>query len=402
MQSMDSLKPELWTCSSNTCTKISIVNSKSNKVVTFNPRFTYPIFGESEQIFGYQDLEIILAFESKTFKPLINVKYSKKLDEDSLDGSKSPLDMLLEFFPSKDDLVIKDELQWTKSFESDSLDLPTLGELIDENGNISVYKCNIKDVKLLHQRIQIFTLFFIEGASYIDENDTNWDVYFIINNETKDILGYTTCYRFWKYGGHEEFDNLTTDYPIRSKISQFLIFPPYQNKGYGSILYTSLMNYWLTLANVKEITVEDPNEDFDYLRDVNDLKLLLKLGIQDQIEFDKKTASNSIISQKWIDKIKPTLKLESRQLIRLLEMLLLYKNAPQFRLQVKKRLFEKNYDALIELDTPSRNDKLQTAFLNIKNGYQSVIDCVTNSHQNKRKNKDDNQQNQDSKRSKNQ
>ena len=83
------------------------------------------------------------------------------------------------------------------------------------------------------------------------------------------------------------------------------------------------------------------------------------------------------IQESWLESKRSELKLERRQFMRLLEMILLHNNSPNFRLQVKKRLFEKNYDVLADMDVPNRNDKLQTAFQSLKEDYLRILSAVT-------------------------
>lgn len=58
------------------------------------------------------------------------------------------------------------------------------------------------------------------------------------------------------------------------RLSQFVILPPYRRQGHGSRLYNALFDYVLTLPKVVELTIEDPSEAFEDLRDRNDLKRL--------------------------------------------------------------------------------------------------------------------------------
>ena len=44
----------------------------------FHPQFTYPIFGDEEQIFGYQGLKINLRFSAHTLRPNLQILYEKK------------------------------------------------------------------------------------------------------------------------------------------------------------------------------------------------------------------------------------------------------------------------------------------------------------------------------------
>ena len=76
--------------------------------------------------------------------------------------------------------------------------------------------------------------------------------------------------------------------------SQFVIVPPYQHQGHGcqsspfvcalfflaltpvaAALYNAIYQYVLTQPAVVELTVEDPAEAFEDLRDRNDLAMLL-------------------------------------------------------------------------------------------------------------------------------
>jgi histone acetyltransferase 1 len=52
-------------------------NAKSHNV-TFQPAFTYPIFGDEETIFGYKNLRIKLDFEADTLRPSTSVNFTEK------------------------------------------------------------------------------------------------------------------------------------------------------------------------------------------------------------------------------------------------------------------------------------------------------------------------------------
>ncbi|CUS49620.1 LAQU0S24e00474g1_1 [Lachancea quebecensis] len=367
MDEASDLRPESWTVSSNTAVRLSFVDEEG--AVQFSPTFTYPIYGDSEQIFGYKDLQILLAFDSVTFKPFFNVKYEAKLADIDEDVQTKALKVLPE-----GDVVVKDEIAWVDAFnkERESFDLPGEDKKIAsynrEGQDFVVYRVDLRDknVRKLHRRMQIFTLFLIESASYIDEHDEGWELYMSFNTGNKKCVGYSTTYKYWKYMGAESFDS--TEKTVQTgKISQFLIFPPYQSKGHGSELYNAIFNDWIKDTSVFEVTVEDPNEEFDSLRDRNDLKRLYVSGIANKIPQELP------ISDEWIETQRSAFKLEKRQFQRLLEMLLLYTSSPNFRLQVKKRLYEKNFDLLVDLDAPTRNDKLQTAFLSIKDEYDTIL-----------------------------
>ncbi|GCF00038.1 histone acetyltransferase 1 [Zygosaccharomyces mellis] len=364
--SVSDFKPEAWTCSANEALKISLV---SENAIQFPPVFTYPIYGDAEQIFGYKDLIIHLVFDSVTFKPFVNVKYSDKLRNDAEDVERK----LLNFLPSND-VIIKNEAQWVDTFneEQRSFSLPAdrfkVSEYENEGTQFIVYKQSIKEdfTKKLHRRVQIFTLLFIEAASYIDETDDNWEIYWIFNKNTKQCIGFVTTYKYWNYSNAIQFDN-SENIKFKAKISQFLIFPPYQHKGHGSLLYNALVDSWHQNDSILEITVEDPNESFDDLRDRNDLERLYKEKFFDLVP------KQGEIAEIWIEDERRKRKLEKRQFHRLIEMILLYKDSENYRLQVKKRLYIKNFDALYDMEEEDRKDALQKSFLLLSDDYKRIV-----------------------------
>ena len=47
-------------------------------IANFHPLFTYPIFGEAQTIFGYQDLHINLRFAAHDLRPNYDARWEKK------------------------------------------------------------------------------------------------------------------------------------------------------------------------------------------------------------------------------------------------------------------------------------------------------------------------------------
>lgn len=364
--SIADFQPAIWTNSSNSALKISLV---SDNAIQFSPVFTYPIYGDSEQIYGYQDLIIHLAFDSVTFKPFLNVKYSAKLDE----GTDDVQGKLLNYLP-KDDVVLKDEAKWVDCFqkERETYTLPPQDCLIDEyvldGETFAVYRTKVTDpsTKKLHRRIQIFSLLFIEAASYIDQDDPNWEIFWLFSKDHKQCTGYVTTYKLWHYTGAANFDK-SEDLKHRARVSQFIILPPYQGKGHGSHLYEALFSYWIKDDSVTEVTVEDPNESFDDLRDRKDLERLYENRFFNEVPKDGE------VSQEWIESNRLRYKIERRQFNRLVEMIMMHYNSPRFRLQVKRRLFIKNYDSLIDMPESERKDALQKSFLLLAEDYKRII-----------------------------
>lgn len=53
-----------------------------------------------------------------------------------------------------------------------------------------------------------------------------------------------------------------------------MIIPPYQSQGHGASLYTALYQHVLSRPEIAELTIEDPSEAFEELRDKADLRML--------------------------------------------------------------------------------------------------------------------------------
>lgn len=63
--------------SSNDAVHISLVTPNGLRH-TFHPKFTYPVFGDEETIFGYQGLKINLKYHVSDMRPVVQVTYNKK------------------------------------------------------------------------------------------------------------------------------------------------------------------------------------------------------------------------------------------------------------------------------------------------------------------------------------
>ena len=99
-----------------------------------------------------------------------------------------------------------------------------------------------------------------------------------MSKSTCSFRGFATCYPYFYY------DRTNADLR-RMRISQFVILPHYQGKSHGARLYDFIFTTFWNKNNIREITVEDPNESFDDLRDRCDLRRLQMLGVMDDPGF---------------------------------------------------------------------------------------------------------------------
>jgi histone acetyltransferase 1 len=241
------------------------------------------------------------------------------------------------------------------------------------------------------------------------------------------FIGYSTAYRYYfydqdqsqslkstapkAYAKQARFDftfpsQTTPQYHSRERISQFLILPPYQSQGHGSRFYGALVTSFLADPSIKEITVEDPNEAFDDLRDYCDMKRLRENGTFDRIKINTavpvprsgKLPTSSIIDKVLLQELRLRNKIAPRQFDRLVEMHLLslipeknrgayrldIKRKPNqstvadkeydlWRLLVKQRLYKFNRQALMQLDLPERIDKLEEVFRGVEADYGRLL-----------------------------
>jgi histone acetyltransferase 1 len=298
------------------------------------------------------------------------------------------------------------------------------------------------------KRIQILVSFYIEGGTPIELQDADWSlerwtVFFLYEKQAVDVpegtspymfMGYATVYRYFYYQPLPSSSSpsakkqpvsrpATFDFklpledpdeyafsslPCRTRISQFIILPPFQGTGSGSRLYNTIFAHYLASPQTIEITVEDPNEAFDDLRDLNDLTLLrtipafLSIKINTAVTLRPKgPAPNDIVDAENLEQIRKNMKIAPRQFYRVVEMHLLSLIPPSVRqslirtsetsnktvvdlklrekeyrlwlLWVKKRLYRHNKIMLAQLDRVERIDKLEQALGGVEADYARLL-----------------------------
>ncbi|WVW79985.1 hypothetical protein I302_101958 [Kwoniella bestiolae CBS 10118] len=389
-------------------------NQDQRAVEPFHPTFTYPIFGEHEKIFGYKGLDIQLKFASGSLRQHLSITYDSKLNSpatpsDEIEGT------LYKFIPPD---YTKSDIDFKKQVEKDSTEFKPLGEKVGfyvraaatkgkskgkgkgkgkENGeelkegdegavDFEMYKAtwNTPGFREYHRRMQLFILLFIEGGSYVHEDEDSWEFITLYEKRkrpesdlyTYHFVGYVSVYPFWCYPDQ-----------VRLRLSQFVILPPYQNQGHGSKLYSTLFSEMLSRPEVAELTVEDPAEAFEDLRDRNDLRFLVSQGILEDPSFSKGIGpSDEIIRAervKWESGIRKKYKIAQRQFDRLLEMLLLRElnvmnevETRRYRLHVKARLYRFNYEMLSQMTPEERKEALSKTYESVIEDYERILEMT--------------------------
>jgi histone acetyltransferase 1 len=421
-----------WTADANEALTLSLVRAEEDKQVLggeetyeeFHPTFTYPIYGEDEKIYGYQDLVIDVRFASGSLAQYLSVRYAQKLDAsttvDNVEG------ILKEFIPPDYDT---DEAAFLTRVQEDAASFKPVGSVVhtytrpapSTSGSSSatrevveyeVYHATWNDpgFREYHRRMQIFILLYIEAGSYISEDDDAWQFFVLYEKrkrqngtKTYHFIGYSSVYKFYCFPEKH-----------RLRLSQFIIVPPYQHQGHGSELYKTIYNYALLTPLISELTVEDPAEAFEDLRDRNDLRMLLanenfmKEGFGNEAVSHgggkvrkRKTRARANpmgapsgtvkgtkkmgppIDKAWSETFRTQLKMAGRQWQRLMEMLILMhldsadiQAARAYRLQVKERLYRFNFEILAQLEKEERLEKLEETFQSLREDYLRILEMI--------------------------
>lgn len=353
----------------------------------FQPDFTYTFFGESEAIYGFKDLKINIFFSAMTLRPYICIEYSEK--ERAVTPVKAVIEPLLEsMFEGVQMPLAQEGKLWTSSLEQfhqwveedQKRGFKPLGDKVYEytrpdavSSTFEIYECTFETpgFEEFHRRIQVFLLWYIEGASFI-EPDHRWKIYFIWERKADGefgIIGYWTTYAFYLFPDK-----------VRMRISQALVFPPYQGKGHGGIMYRYLYDMFMTDDRVVDMTVEDPSESFSDLRYKNDLRVLVKNKVlADSIKDDAFIPPTA----EQITEVRLRYKLDKYHIIPLLEtyfLKLIKRNHPEmyksYRIWVKKRIFRKNEEALATMPEEMVKQKLDETFCNVEEDYRRVLNLL--------------------------
>ncbi|KAI9815499.1 MAG: histone acetyltransferase 1 [Pycnora praestabilis] len=451
-------EPDEWSTDANEAIQVLLVRPGKNEVKTvqsFHPRFTYPIFGEEERVFGYQGLKINLRFAVHDLQSNVETIWDKKFKPVRDTEATDLREILRESLPPT---AFEKTTKFTSHIQSDASakDFKPPGKLSStyttKRGTFEIWSGNLADpaVQQLLKRMQIFVSFFIEGGTYLNLDDPEWTidrwkVFFLYEKlpahspptaSSYSLIGYATSYRNYLYtptglpsppssppkrispsATHTFTLPLPsppspTSLPNRERISQFIILPPYQGHGHGSHLYTALIKTFLPDPSVIEITVEDPNEAFDDLRDYCDLarlrtnpeftKLHLNISasasasVSGQKRRGPRLTVSQILDQALLARLRTETKIAPRQFSRLVEMHLLSLipvrhrstarltkkgNAADendrayyfWRLLVKQRLYRHNRDQLAQLDRLDRVDKLEETLGGVEGDYVRLL-----------------------------
>ncbi|KAI4132810.1 MAG: hypothetical protein LQ338_000514 [Usnochroma carphineum] len=439
-----------WSTNANEAVNISFVQAGEQIPVTlstFHPKFTYPIFGEEECIFGYQGLKINLRFAAHDLLPNVTCVYDKKFkavnDTKALDIEET----LKEWLP---EVSFQENASFDAQIQEDAAakDWKPPGELINsytsKGRKFEVWAGDLTDpvMRQLIDRIQILVSLFIEGGTPIPLDDQDWSlarwkVFFVYEKLSSlpspktspySLVGYSTNYNFIPHfpASSPSASSQKPPYaftlppshpfspsalPSRVRISQFLILPPHQSHSHGTHLYNTLVTTSLASPQIAEITVEDPSEAFDDLRDFCDFARLSRNGTFAQIHLAKdlnpklflkkpgvRVPTAEILDLPLLRSLRLKNKLAPRQFWRLVEMYLLSTLPPSvrqsgtarltqrarsshesdrqwyyWRVLVKQRIYKNSRDLLMQLERAERVDKVEGTLGDLVGDYERLL-----------------------------
>ncbi|XP_052065182.1 histone acetyltransferase type B catalytic subunit-like [Mytilus californianus] len=352
MNSLLKNRLESFRCCANDVIHFKLVRQKSDledDSTTFHPEMTHQLFGEQESIFGYKDLIVEMFYSASRLTTYVNMQYFEKISPNLFDGIEpdNVMETVAKEIPPG---FVTNKDEFTRLLPKDASFKP-YGEMLhsykvskgNDLRNFEIYHTDIETpgFREYHERLQTFILFFIDGASVIDVDDSRWHFYLLFEkykvneNPMHAIAGYMTVYNYYAYPEKK-----------RPRVSQVLILPPFQKQGHGAELLQTFYNTCYSRSEIKDITVEDPSENFQRVRDYVDARNCMDLA---SFQSDKLQLG---FSDNMVQDAKNKLKLSKRQTRRIYEILRLKatnvndkEQYRSYRLDVKKRLnapFQKN------------------------------------------------------------
>ncbi|XP_065838985.1 histone acetyltransferase type B catalytic subunit-like isoform X1 [Oscarella lobularis] len=317
MENLDLVKEKAseFLADANECTHLKLVKTEGDVLddaIAFHPDMSHQLFGESEMIFGYSEPRIDIYFGAATLNTYLNFSYKAKVTSKNNAFLKdvqpdSVIPKLAEKLPSG---FCTNRDEFIASLAAESSFVPfgrqvnsyeTTTESSPRQIHYEIYQSDTLTPRLrqFHERLQIFLLWYIDAASYIDVDDEKWRFFFLFEKDLVDgrtsysIVAYATVYQYFAYPDKirpriryvwNEHLHLEGHAPVHTiyhrclfgsflhtfRTSQFLVLPPFQRKGHGARLLQTIYDFYISDDRVRDITVEDQSDEFSYLRNYVD------------------------------------------------------------------------------------------------------------------------------------
>ncbi|KAI9216558.1 acyl-CoA N-acyltransferase [Blastocladiella britannica] len=380
--------------------------------VAFHPVYTYPFYGETEELVGYKNPRITLRYSAGSLATQLVSSYDEKNETEATVDLVAPL---LEYLPPD---LIHDDAAFAAAVSADAsptfappgvlVHQYTLPGLANCNDRYEVYASGFgaPGFLALYKRLAILFMFYIEAATPVDDTDPHWNFLCVYRRRslssattaasaapaaTCELVAAMSVYSFYQFPSQ-----------LRRRLAQLMVLPPYQRRGHALAMYSYLLSWVVSDPEAGALTVEDPSDAMDVVRDLGDLTLLVSrtnvwrlAGIpQPSISTIEPTlvgtAAGAVTAatadmlcafgakRAALTTLRCEYKLAARQAERVYEMLVLRElegRAPRpFRLMVKARIFRANRDALATVeDKYERVSAIQGTYKDVLSEYKDRL-----------------------------
>lgn len=331
------------------CITIYLVSSKEEfdapESFVIHPVDLNSFFDDDGKIYGYEGLKITIRVSSISFYAYADITFQSSADRGKgITDLKSALQTIFAetLVDSKDEFLQKflmdnDFVRTTISNGEALKHKAFKGNICDSNQNLDS-STHVEVVRLLAGKMatgQLYshliplTLLLVDGSSPIDVTDPHWELYLVIQKKTDQqgeiqfrLIGFTAVYRFFHYPDDS-----------RLRLSQILVLPPYQHKGYGRFLLEVLYDVAIS-ENVFDFTVEEPLDHFQHVRTCVDTLRLLRfdpiqnivtkaVSLLKQGKLSKKTHCPRLLPPpSAIEDVRKSLKINKQQFLQCWEVLI--------------------------------------------------------------------------------
>ncbi|QDZ25063.1 catalytic subunit of histone acetyltransferase type B [Chloropicon primus] len=227
----------------------------------FCPAFTHQVFGQDEVVRGYEDCEVLVYLHASTMHAF--VKISLKGKQEGADDIPHLLDENLGLQYTCDPQEFAKRVKDTEQALRTALEGARTGPAADCE-IVSFKPWENAALRELHDRLQAMPLLYVDGANYIDNTDPRWEIYLALRGGR--VAGFATVYGFYAYPARK-----------RLRLSQILVFPPHRRQGVASGILGRIYED-ASARGALDLTVEDPSEEFQLLREGLDAKRLEEGG----------------------------------------------------------------------------------------------------------------------------
>ncbi|XP_028770203.1 histone acetyltransferase type B catalytic subunit-like [Neltuma alba] len=332
------------------CIKIFLVSSKEEfstpENFVIDPVDLNSFFDDDGKIYGYEDLKITIWVSSVSFHAYADIKFQSSSDRGKgITDLKSALQRIFA------ETLVESKDEFLQTFSADKDFIRTTisnAEVLKNkalNGHVTHSNCHAEAAALdsevvrmvagsmatghLYSRLIPLVLLLVDGSSPIDVTDPRWELYLLIQKKSDQqgetqcrLIGFTAVYRFFHYPDGS-----------RLRLSQILVLPPYQHKGYGRSLLEVLNNVAIS-ENVFDFTVEEPLDHFQHVRTcVDTLRLLHFDPIQHTVSSAVSFLKQGKLSKKVhslrllpppnaIEDVRKSLKINKKQFLQCWEVLI--------------------------------------------------------------------------------